>query len=113
MKIFAKWFLLIVLRSIVFGCATGDLDKRLPPPDAFNPNFLKYQALQGEKVMVVAVDLGGNWAFGYDHNRNSLQEAAESAAIRCDKQREKHKVFTKVKLFAVNDEIVYYDNQFK
>lgn len=111
MRMLTKLFLLVALFLVVFGCATDELNKRLPPPDAFNLNFLKYQALQGEKVMVVAIDLGGNWAFGYDYNRNSLQEAAESAAIRCDKQREKHQVFTKGKLFAVNDEIVYYDNQ--
>ncbi len=113
MKMFAKWVLLVVLSSIVFGCATGDLDKRLPPPDAFNTTFLEYLDNPGEKVMVVAVDLGGNWACGYAYNWSSTKIAAQKAATQCDKSREKNIVHTKAKLFAVNNDIVYYDNQFK
>jgi len=114
MRTAIKLFGLLMLLGSIFGCATQDeIETRLPPPDAFNPTFLKYKALDGEKVMVVAIDLGGNWAFGYDHSRNTLREAAESAAVKCDTQREKHSVFAKGKLFAVNDEIVYYDKMFK
>jgi hypothetical protein len=76
-----------------------------------NPIFLRYKELPGNKVFVVAVDPTGQWAFGYDHGRETLQEAAENAAIKCDKAREKHQVFNKVKLFAVNNEIVYYNGQ--
>ncbi len=114
MKMFAKWFLLVVLSSIVFGCATQETSGlRLPPPVAFNTTFLKYQALQGEKVMVLAVDPGGSWACGFEYAQNSLEEATESATITCDLNRKESKVFTKATLFAVNNDIVYYDNQFK
>jgi len=115
MKKLITLLLLSLLLSALCGCATTDekYETLLRPPDAFNPVYLRYQELEGEKIMVVAIDMGGHWAFGYDHDRDTLAEAAENAAIKCDKARKKHKVFTKAKLFAVNDEVVYYDGQFK
>ena len=114
MKLFAKAALFAVLLSTVFGCATSSdrFEARLTPPDGFNPIVMRYKQLPGEKVIVVAVDPGGRWAFGYDHGQGSLQEAAKNAAMKCDKARAKHKVFTKAKIFAINDEVVYY-NEFK
>jgi len=114
MKLFTKFALLAVLLSSVFGCATsGDkFQARLTPPDAFNPIFMSYKELPGEKVLVVAVDPGGRWAFGYDYGQDDLTVAAENAAIKCDKARKKFKVFTKAKIFAVNNEVIY-NNEFK
>jgi len=117
MKKLIRLLIASVLLFSVFGCATSSTaekyETRLRPPEDFNPLWLRYQELPGEKVMVIAVDMGGNWAFGYDHDRDTLVEAAENAAIKCDKARKKHKVFTGAKLFAVNNDIVYYDKQFK
>ena len=109
MKLFIKFTLLAVLFSSVIGCATsGDYAQiNLHPPDSFNPIFHRYKALPEEKVLVIAVDPGGRWSFGYDHSRESLQEAAENAATKCDRARKKHKVFTKATIFAINDEVVY------
>lgn len=114
MKLLMKFALLAVLLSTVFGCATsGDkFEVRLPPPDSFNPIFMRYQELPGEKVLVVAVDPGGRWAFGYDCDKETLQEAAQNAAIKCDKARAKFKVFSKARIFAINDEVIY-NNEFK
>ena len=70
---------------------------------------MKYKELPGQKVMAVAVDPGGRWAFGFDHSRTSLQEAAENAAKKCDDARKDFKVFSKARIFAINDEVVYYD----
>jgi hypothetical protein len=109
MKTVIKFALLSALITTVFGCASGSYDSRISPPDAFNPVFLRYQELPGQKIMVVAVDPTGEWAFGYDHGRETLAEAAEGAAVKCDKAREKHKVFSKAKLFAINNEVVYYN----
>ncbi len=113
MKSMIKIALLSVLLSTVYGCASSGkkFETRLPPPDALNPVFMRYKALPGQKVFVVAIDPTGQWAFGYDKNCTTLEEAARNAAIRCDKERKKHKVFTSAKLFAVNDEIVYYNQQ--
>jgi hypothetical protein len=115
MKNLIRLLLLSVLLSVLFGCTTTDekYETLLRPPDSFNPVYLRYQALPGQKVMVVAIDRGGNWAFGYDHDRDSLEEATKNATVKCDRAREKHNVFTSAKLFAVNDEIVYYDSQVK
>lgn len=111
MKALIKLVILSILLSTVYGCASGTYESRLAPPDAFNPMFLKYQKLPGQKVMVLAVDPTGQWAFGYDQGRGTLEEAAKNAAVKCDKEREKHLVFNKARLFAVNDEIVYYNQQ--
>lgn len=114
MKLLMKFTLLAILLFSVFGCATSGekFEARLTPPDSFNPIFMRYKELPGEKVLVVAVDPGGRWAFGYDHSQNDLQTAAENAAVKCDKARKKFKVFTKAKIFAINDDVIYY-NQFK
>lgn len=111
MKLLIKSVLLVALLATVFGCASsGDkFEARLAPPDEFNLQFQQYKQLPGEKAMVIAVDPGGRWAFGFDHSQNSLEEAAKNAAIKCDAAREKFKVFSKGKLFAMNDEVVYYD----
>lgn len=116
MKLFLKALVLAVALMTLFGCSTmtdEQYETRLQPPESFNPIFLRYKELAGNKVIVVAVDPGGHWAFGYDHGRDTLQEAAENAAIKCDKARKKYKVYTKAKIFAVNDEVVYYDKQFQ
>jgi hypothetical protein len=111
MKMFLKFALLAVIFSSVFGCATSDTDfqTHLQMPESFNPIFHRYKALPEEKVLVVAVDPGGRWAFGYDHSRESLEEAAMNAAIKCDKARKKHNVFTEGTIFAVNDDVIYND----
>lgn len=113
MKLFIKMVLLVSVLFTLFGCATTDGEKfeaRLRPPQEFNPIFLKYKEFSGQKVLVVAVDPGGNWAFGFDYDRDTILEAAEKAAVKCDKARKKHQVFTRAKIFAINDEVVYYDS---
>jgi len=111
MKTLVKIALLSALLSTVFGCASGTYETRLPPPNAFNPTFIKYKELPGQKVMVVAVDQTGQWACGFDHSRATLEEAARNAATKCDIGRKKNQVLSKAKLFAVNDEIVYYNRK--
>lgn len=111
MKALLKIAILSVLLSAVYGCVGGTYEARRPPPDALNPVFLRYKELSGQKVFVIAVDPTGQWAFGYDHNRTNLQEAAQNAAVKCDKARKKHQVFAKAKLFAINNDIVYYDQK--
>jgi hypothetical protein len=118
MKTFIKFALLAAVLASLCGCASEPYETRYAPPDAFRPVFLRFKEMPGQKVMVVAVDptpLGvdrePNWAFGYDDSRATLEEAAENAAIKCDKARKKHKVFAKCKIFAVNDEVVYFKDQ--
>lgn len=108
-----KTFALIALSAtllFITGCAsTGDFETRLRPPESINPVFMRYKQLPEPKVFVVAVDPTGQWAFGYDHSASSLEEAAKMAAIKCDSARKKYQVFATAKLFAINNDVVYYD----
>ena len=115
MKKLLKFALLAVLLSALCGCASSGekYETRLTPPDAFSTHWLDYQKLPGQKVMTIAVDPTGQWAFGFDYDRETIEEAAQNAALKCDKAREKHQVFTRAKLFAVNDEIVYNNDRFQ
>ena len=114
MKAFIKVVVLSALFTAIFGCATSETyETRLAPPDAFNPIFLRYKELPEQKIMVLAVDPTGEWAFGYDGGRATLKEATENATLKCDKARQKFEVLSKAKLFAVNDEIVYYNELFQ
>ena len=112
-----KAFSLLILFTaigILSGCASmGPSNARIAPPEEFNVEFLKYQNAPGEKVLVLAVDVDGNWAYGFDHSESSLEEAAKNAARNCDAARTENKVITTGKLFAVNNDVVYYKNAAK
>jgi len=114
MKLFIKFALLAVLLFTVFGCATSEenFEARLTPPDAFSLIFMGYKELPGEKAIMVAVDPGGRWAYGLDHSQNSTEEAVQNATEKCDSARKNNNVFTKAKVFAINNDVIYYD-QFK
>ena len=114
MKLLIKCSLLVALLISVFGGAStdGTYETRLAPPEDFNPTFMEYKKLPGQKVMVIAIDPGGYWAYGYDHGRSNTREAAEAAAIKCDDARKQYVVHNKAKIFAINNDIIYYD-QFK
>lgn len=111
MKAMLKYGMLTLVALVLAGCASSGVQSgvRLPPPDVMNPVYLRYSEFGTNKVFVVAVDPDGHWAFGYDHSRDSIEEAAINAAVKCDIAREKFGVHAKGRLFAVNDEIVYFN----
>lgn len=118
MKTFIKFALLSAVLMTLCGCSSEPYETRYAPPDAFSPVFLRYKEMPGQKVMVVAIDpkpLGvlrePNWTFGYDDSRATLEEATTNAMIKCEKARKKHKVFAEAKIFAINDEVIYFNNQ--
>lgn len=109
MKTLIKVSVLSVLMSMVFGCAST-YDTFVPPPEEINQAFMEYQKLPGQKVFVVAIDPTGPYAFGFDAGRATLEEAGKNAAVTCDQHREKNQVLNTAKVFAINDEVVYYKN---
>jgi hypothetical protein len=120
MKMFIKFVLLSAVLVTLCGCKSGTYEACYEPPDAFSPVFLRYKEMPGQKVMVIAVDpkpsdmtREPNWAFGYDDSRATLEEATTNAMIKCEKARKKHKVFANAKIFAINDEVIYYNDQYK
>ena len=108
MKMLLKLGLSAVALLLVFGCAT-ESKLRLIPPDDMNKPFMRYKDLPGEKVFVCAIDATGAWTYAYDYGRATHEEAAITAAERCDKMRKKIDVKSKARLFAVNNEVVYFD----
>lgn len=74
-----------------------------------SPVYMRYLEEPANKVFVVAVDPDGTWAFGYDFGMETVEEAADSAMEKCDVARERHGVHTEASIFAINDEIVYYN----
>ena len=101
MKTLLRFTMLFILLSLICGCAAPGgrpLESRTPPPDSMTRVFLRYKELPGEKVFVVAVDRDGRWAYGYDYNRASAEEAALSASSKCDAMRKKRNIFTRAKM---------------
>lgn len=113
MKSLIRLALAFILLLTISGCTSSGkkFETRLRPPDAFNPYYLNYTKLPGQKVCVVAVDPDGRWAFGFEAARDTLEAAAEHAAKDCDAQRKQYQIFAKAKLFAINNEIVYYNQE--
>lgn len=111
MNMLMRFFILSALLAVLSGCATSvekQLESRMPPPAAMDRIFLKYKALPGEKVFVVAVDRDGKWVYGYDAGRDTKEEAARNAVAQCDTLRQSRNILSPAKLFAVNNDIVYY-----
>lgn len=107
MKKLIRFALLSALLSIVYGCAS-DYNTFVGPSDEINKAFMEYKALPGQKVFVVAFDPNGPWAYGYADSCATIEEAAKAAAIACDKHRKENQVLNKAKVFAINNDIVYY-----
>lgn len=112
MKLFVYAASLTLILSSLVGCATLDTtgEPKLQPPDEFNAIFMKYKELPEEKVMVIAVDPSGRWAYGYGQSEATLEAAATNAVINCNEVRRDHNVSASAKIFAVNNDIIYYDD---
>ena len=109
MKMLFKLGLSAIALLLIFGCATESTKLRLTPPDDMNKAFMRYKELPGEKVFVCAIDASGAWTYAYDYGRTTSEEAAKTAAERCDRMREKIGVHAKGRLFAINNDVVYFD----
>lgn len=109
MKPFMMSVLLCILAATVCGCASDTVRARIAPPEEMEPALRHYEKLPGNKVFVVAVDPTGQWAFGCDGDRATVEEAARNAAVKCDAARLEKKVFNKAVLYDVNGRTVYYN----
>lgn len=103
-----KNILLCTLLAVICGCASDTARARIAPPEEVELALRRYEKLPGNKVFVVAVDPTGQWAFGYDGDRATLEEAARNAAVKCDAARLEKKVFNQAALYDINGRTVYY-----
>jgi hypothetical protein len=105
-KVLFGLFLLLVVGFMGAGCASDDIYvPRIPHAAKFE--ILEYKGKPDNKVFVIAVDPGGNFAYGTAHGKDTLTEAVKEAVEMVELNRESAGVFAKPYIYAVNNEIVH------
>lgn len=102
-------FFLIAICLIVTACAGQKTQFTPLPPEEMNMSFLRYKEAAGKKAYALAADPSGPWAFAYSFSKSSQAEADEEALRRCNTVRTKYDVLSKPRLFAQDNEVVYYN----
>ena len=106
MKGFAKFLVVSVAALVVAGCATQET--YIPKvPATVQAKLQDYFAQPGNKAFVLAVDPGGDFAFGYDYGKPTVKEALEVATVKCDGSRHDNNILAKPYIYAINDNVVY------
>ncbi len=106
MKVFAKISTSFALLALVAGCASDSVYVPKIPPHA-QSKLLDYFEQPDNKVFVIAIDPGGDYAFGYDYGKATLKEAAKVAVEKCDASREACGIIAKPYIYAINNKVVY------
>ncbi len=105
MKVFAKILGVSALLALMAGCASSVYVPRIP--QGAQAHLLDYHKQPDNKVFVIAIDAGGDYAFGYDYGKPTTKEAAKAAVEKCDANRKASGVVAKPYIYAVNDKVVY------
>lgn len=108
MKVLAKIFCVVTLVSVIAGCASDSIFIPKLPPEA-QAKLLDYYEQPDNKVFIIAIDPGGDFAYGYDYGKATLKEAAKVAVEKCDASRETIGVIARPYVYALNDKVVYED----
>ena len=106
MKLISGFLFTSVLASMLVGCASDIAYVPKIPPHA-QAKLLDYFEQPGNKVFIIAIDPSGNYAFGYDHGKSTLKEAAEAAFKMCAASRESSGVVARPCIYALNNTVVY------
>ncbi len=106
MKALGGVFSIMVAVMLLAGCASNGVFYPKVPTDA-QAMLLDYYAQPDNKVFVLAVDPGGDFAYAYDHGRATLREAAQVAVESCDLQRKAQSISAKPYIYAINNKVVY------
>lgn len=106
MKLFAKIFVVSMVVALIAGCASDTVYVPRTPPQA-QAKLLDYFEQPDNKVFVIAIDPGGDFAYGYDYGKPTLKAAAKVAVEKCDAQREAHGIVAKPYVYALNDKVVF------
>ncbi|MEE9368621.1 MAG: hypothetical protein V3V05_07115 [Pontiella sp.] len=112
MKVLAKILCFSTIVAVITGCAT---DVAFVPrlPTYAQAKLLDYLEQPDNKVFVVAIDPGGDYAFGYDYGKATLKEAAKTAVEKCDANREANGIIAKSYIYAINNKVVFEEMIFK
>jgi len=106
MKVFAKILSVSMILALIAGCASDVVYVPRIPPQA-QAKLLDYLDEPDNKVFVIAIDPGGDFAYGYDYGKPTLKQAAKVAVEKCDANRESHGVVAKSYIYAINNKVVY------
>ena len=109
MKLLAKVFCSAALIAIVAGCASNTVYIPKVPVDA-QQALLDYEMMPNNKVFIVAVDPGGDFAYAYESGSATLKEAAKIAVEKIDAQREANGVVGTPYIYALNNKVVWEDS---
>jgi|GEM_PF-1261000 len=108
MKGFVKILSAATVVAFLSGCASDSVYVPKIPPHA-QAKLLDYFEQPDNKVFIIAIDPGGDYAFGYDYGKATLKEAAKVAVEKCDASREASGVIARPYIYALNDKVVYED----
>lgn len=106
MKVWAKILCVATMSSVFVGCSSTHVYVPKIPPAA-QAKLLDYAEQPDNKVFVIAIDPGGDFAFAYDYGKSTLKEAAKVAVEKCDASREAMGVVSKPYIYAINDKVVF------
>ena len=106
MKVFVRFLSVSVVGVLLAGCASDVAYVPQIPPQA-QAKLLDYFEQPENKVFVIAIDPGGDYAFGYDYGKSTLREAAKVAVEKCDASRETSGIIASPYIYAINDKVVY------
>jgi len=107
MKVFVRFLFASVLVVMFAGCASDDIAYVPKIPPHAQAKLLDYYAQPDSKVFVIAVDANGDYAFGYDYGKPTLDDAYKVAMDKCNASREATGVIAKPYVYALNNKVVY------
>lgn len=106
MKVLARFLFASVLVAMLAGCASDVAYVPKLPPEA-QAKLLDYLEQPDNKVFIIAIDPSGDYAYGYDYGKPTLEEAAKVAVEKVDASRETSGIIARPYVYALNDRIVY------
>ncbi|QBG49133.1 hypothetical protein EGM51_17670 [Verrucomicrobia bacterium S94] len=109
MKLLAKVFCSVALVSLIAGCASNDSVYIPKVPGGVKQAWMEYEKLPENKVFILAVDPGGDYAYAFEGGQPTLKAAAKVAVEKMDVSRKANNVISRPYVYAMNDKVVWAD----
>lgn len=109
MKLLAKIFCSAALVSLIAGCASNDTAYIPKIPPEVQAKLLDYEKQPDNKVFILAIDPGGNFAYAYEYGQPTLKTAAKIAVDKVDASRAANGIVARPYVYALNDKVVWAD----
>ncbi|MDZ8119161.1 hypothetical protein [Pontiella agarivorans] len=109
MKLLAKVFCSVALVSLFAGCASNDSVYIPKVPTGVKQALMDYEKLPDNKVFILAVDPGGDFAYAFEGGQATLKDAAKVAVEKVEAACEANNVLSRPYVYALNDKVVWAD----